>query len=928
MSHTQLFSQVGMIESSPVSFLMENNQNGSSNPNVGIPLQIGNGQNIQSLEFPTQGNLQIMDFAQGSNMQSETSSQVQFGPNLPVYGDHQGNENEAFESVGINENEPIARFLENGEMVKNDEKSANLIEFHQKSSIGDMLSGEQKDPRLTVSSGDIPGSPGVTGGVTPGPMGLTHGSMRQNFGVSGQPGSQNIPQNTYPMVPYAMQPTNLVQEISLSNLVLQMFNTQQGNFPQVENSVFPSQFSLARMINSGFLEGQQSPREFGTNVAQNAQFPTIPQIQMAPEHGTPAQSGSNNQGATDWATMDNTQLLGLIRMEGDEENESPEFSENTQGHFASTFVDPLSPISRSPRGGGEEESKKHEREVNSDNSDPLPKRQEVEVENMEINEDGGNFEGEPPPYYEGDTEMENFGFDPYFEWCEQLDNRLGTLENTMAQALPTIQAQVPEVEAKFFNFQQTMENTARDFSQNMQERHWENMAEMNATVQRENTNFDEKAKNLLTQMQNHVLKLVSEHVQAEIQGFKNSILEEAKNEAAKTFISMWEELKNSNCNKIFGEMKRMKERMDAENLGRQQFHFQEISNLMARVGGLEAKNPVTIVQTEGGKQVDFAPHFDAIRAEMNRNMDFISKNYALRLEVLEIFQKLKGVQDETKGQILEGVKKTESQIKIWAGQQFAHRDRILFPLEQQLKGMTLKEVEMAQNAPPPKEDSRVVADAKATPSPPINSDATQIDQSISTSTNNKSPQMAVSSTQTPNLQKEIVIQNFSRDGLTSNVPKRADYETFRGISEMQGIGVKVCMEDDEIVVGMHENKGNSGIESLLATMGQKNVPEISKGQRFSQPTPVVYILDDLDQPKSANAISQNATPPLVYCPNSSWTKAKWWHNPTNSGIKPGSNAHCEKCNCAGFCTRQRKLGKPPPSISTIHRQIDTRGTPK
>ena len=75
------------------------------------------------------------------------------------------------------------------------------------------------------------------------------------------------------------------------------------------------------------------------------------------------------------------------------------------------------------------------------------------------------------------------------------------------------------------------------------------------------------------------------------------------------------------------------------------------------MGGLEAKNPVTIVQTEGGKQVDFAPHFDAIRAELNRNMDFISKNYALRLEVLEIFQKLKGEQDETKGQILEGVKK-------------------------------------------------------------------------------------------------------------------------------------------------------------------------------------------------------------------------------------------------------------------------------
>ena len=79
--------------------------------------------------------------------------------------------------------------------------------------------------------------------------------------------------------------------------------------------------------------------------------------------------------------------------------------------------DPHSPIPLSPPGGEVGDTRKHEREVNSDNSDPQPKRQEIEAENAEFFEEMPEEKNEHQPCYEGDVEMDgNFEQNKYYIW--------------------------------------------------------------------------------------------------------------------------------------------------------------------------------------------------------------------------------------------------------------------------------------------------------------------------------------------------------------------------------------------------------------------------------------------------------------------------------------------------------------------------------
>lgn len=142
----------------------------------------------------------------------------------------------------------------------------------------------------------------------------------------------------------------------------------------------------------------------------------------------------------------------------------------------------------------------------------------------------------------------------------------------------------------------------------------------------------------------------------------------------------------------------MKEKIGLDAQNYQQLRFQEFSSMQTRLTNLETRNPVTIVTADGGQQYDFSPQIQAVHAEMQRKMDFFSKNYTPRLEAVKSFQMVKKVQEASKNELVELIKRVESGVKNRSNEQFAHRDRILHPIEQKFKIMSINEVEAAKVA--------------------------------------------------------------------------------------------------------------------------------------------------------------------------------------------------------------------------------------
>ena len=206
--------------------------------------------------------------------------------------------------------------------------------------------------------------------------------------------------------------------------------------------------------------------------------------------------------------------------------------------------DPHSPTSRSPRGGDEGDSRKHEREENSDNSDPLPKRQELEDQNEEtpIEE---NFPEDPPSQYEEDQAMEFY--DEHHACCARIDQLEYNLDSThamLAQLLPNLHAQIPEIEGRVQSFQQFLEGQIEHGVSDLRQINEFGKMEIQTAIQGAEIKLGEMANDLRLQIQNKMMSVIFEEVQNVISGFKDSILEEVKKIILATANSKFEEMKH------------------------------------------------------------------------------------------------------------------------------------------------------------------------------------------------------------------------------------------------------------------------------------------------------------------------------------------------------------------------------------------------